>query len=162
MKKNFLLLSALIAAIPVSATFAQAELRPVEVVPAAGEYVVLISEKTAKRTDWKRAADKFLKRYSGKLVVWRGNDVLSAREELKKNAPRYVAVIAAPEEIDRVFVAKLHRMSREMNDDIFGDFLWGIISGKDGATAGNMLAGDVPRENGLRNRSRRSRQRARS
>jgi len=144
MKKNYLLLSAFIAAMPVFSPLAQAEPRPVEIVPAAGEYAVLISEKTAKRADWKRAADKFLKRYSGKLVVWRGNDVLSAREELKKNAPRYVAVIAAPEEIDRVFVAKLHRMSREMNGDIFGDFLWGIISGKDGATAGNMLAGDAP------------------
>lgn len=115
-----------------------------EIVPAKGEYAVLISEKTLKQKDWKAAAAKFVKRYNGKLIVWRGNDVSSAKNVLKKTAPRYVAVVAAPEEIDRVFVAKLHKLSREMNDDIYGDFLWGIVTGKDGATAGTLLGKDKP------------------
>lgn len=115
-----------------------------EIVPAKGEYVVLISEKTLKRRDWKSAAAKFVKRYNGKLVAWRGEDVASAKKVLRKISPRYVAVVAAPEEIDRVFVAKLHKLSREINDDIYGDFLWGIVTGKDGATAGTLLGKDQP------------------
>lgn len=116
----------------------------VEIVPAAGEYVVLMSEATAKKKDWKSAADKFLRRYKGVRVLWKGGDVETARDALKKANPRYVAVIAAPEEIDRIFVSKLHRLSREMNDDVYGDFLWGIVTGKDGATAATLLAKDQP------------------
>lgn len=114
------------------------------IVPAAGEYVVLVSEKTLASEDWKRTAEKFLKRYDGKLVVWRGDDVSSARDALKKATPRYVAVLAKPEEIDRVFVAKIHRLSREMNDDIFGDFLWGIVTGRNAETAAGLLGSDDP------------------
>lgn len=116
----------------------------VEIVPAPGEYVVLVSEKTFAKKDWKTAVNKFISRYKGKRVVWRGNDVDAARDELKKANPRYVAVIAAPEEIDRVFVAKLHRLSRAMNDDPYGDFLWGIVTGRDGAAAATLLAKDKP------------------
>lgn len=115
-----------------------------EIVPAPGEYVVLMSEATAKKSDWKKAADKFQRRYKGKVVKWKGDDVETARDALKKANPRYVAVVARPEEIDRVFVAKLHRISREMNDDIYGDFLWGIVTGKDGKTAESLLAKDQP------------------
>lgn len=120
------------------------EVRDAEPVPAPGEYAVLISEKTAARDDWRAAAEKFVGRYAGTLVIWRGNDISSAREALKKLRPRYVAVVAAPEEIDRVFVAKLHRLSREMNDDVYGDFLWGIVSGADGDVAASQLAPAEP------------------
>lgn len=116
----------------------------VEIVPAAGEYVVLMSEATAKKKDWKAAADKFLRRYKGKRVLWTGGDVEIARDALRRANPRYVAVVAEPEEIDRVFIAKLHRLSREMNDDVYGDFLWGVVTGKDGKTAGTLLGSDRP------------------
>lgn len=109
--------------------------------PAPGEYVVLISEKTFAKKDWRIAAEKFRTHYAGTLVTWCGNDVESARDALKAAHPRYVAVVAEPSEIDRVFVAKLHRISRAMNDDRWGDFLWGIITGGDGATAAEQLAG---------------------
>ncbi len=112
--------------------------------PAPGEYVVLVSEKTFAKKDWRKAAENFRARYAGTLVTWRGNDVESARDALKAAHPRYVAVVAEPSEINRVFVAKLHRISREMNDDRWGDFLWGIITGKDGETAAAQLAGTRP------------------
>lgn len=115
-----------------------------EISAARGEYVVLISSKTLKQKDWKSAAAKFAKRHRAKIIVWSGNAIEAVKDVLKKNNPRYVAVIARPQEIDRVVVAKLHRISREMNDDIYGDFLWGIITGKDGKTAATLLAKDEP------------------
>lgn len=141
MKKILSILGALALAAP--AIFADAP-TDAEIVPAKGEYAVLISEKTFKRKDWKATAAKFAKRYDGKLIVWRGNDISAARKALKKANPRYVAVVATPEELDRVFVAKLHKISREMNGDIYGDFLWGIVTGKDGTTAGTLLGKDEP------------------
>ena len=142
MKKIFLCLGALAFAFPTLSAASQTTFAAAEITAAKGEYAVLISHKTLKRKDWKSAAAKFAKRYNGRLIAWRGNDVSAAKKLLKKINPRYVAVIAAPEEIDRVFVAKLHKLSREMNDDIYGDFLWGIITGKDGETAETLLGKD--------------------
>lgn len=143
------LASALLACIAVPAhAFEPAEtqhlLGVADFMPAPGEYVVLVSEKTFAKKDWRKAAENFRARYAGTLVTWRGNDVESARDALKAAHPRYVAVVAEPSEINRVFVAKLHRISREMNDDRWGDFLWGIITGKDGETAAAQLAGTRP------------------
>lgn len=121
-----------------------ASFRDAEIVPAPGEYVVLISEKTAARADWKAAADEFVARYAGTLVRWDGNDADAARDALRRLQPRYVAVVAAPEEIDRVLIASLHRISREMNDDVYGDFLWGVVTGKNGEEAAKQLAKDEP------------------
>lgn len=115
-----------------------------EIVPADGEYVVMISEKTLGDKDWKAVSDKFLKRYKGRLVVWNGNSVTSAEEKLKKLQPRYVAVIAKPEEIDRVMISELHQMSRRMNDDIYGDFLWGVVTGRNAEVAASLMAKKKP------------------
>lgn len=133
-----MLLSALFFAVAANAAV------PEMLRPEPGEYAVLISEKNAAKKDWRAAAEKFRKHYAGTLIVWRGDDIESARTELRNARPRYVAVFARPEEIDRVFVAKFHRISREMNDDRWGDFLWGIITGADGATAAAQLAGTRP------------------
>ena len=132
--------------VPAIAAEANSAQAPREAVPAvsAGEYAVLISEETAAREDWRAAAEKFVAHYAGTLVVWRGNDVFSAREELQKLRPRYVAVFAAPEEIDRKFVADLHRLSRQIVPDIYGDFLWGIISGANAEIAAAQLAPAEP------------------
>lgn len=121
-----------------------AALTDAEPAAAQGEYVVLVSEKTLKQKDWKKTAAKFAKHHRAKIIVWRGNDIAKAKDALKKAAPRYVAVVARPQEIDRVFVAKLHTLSREMNDDIYGDFIWGIVTGHDGETASGLLAKDEP------------------
>lgn len=143
-------LAATALCVPAFSAVADAEPEPqaattdAEPAAAQGEYVVLVSEKTLKQKDWKKAAAKFAKHHRAKIIVWRGNDIAKAKNALKKAAPRYVAVIARPQEIDRVFVAKLHTLSREMNADIYGDFIWGIITGRDGKTAAELLAKDEP------------------
>lgn len=40
-----------------------------------------------------------------------------------------MAVVARPEEIDRVLVNDLHRLSRRLDDDPYGDCIWGIVTG---------------------------------
>lgn len=54
---------------------------------------------------------------------------------LRELYPRYVAVVEKPERIDRQFVMDINRMSRQVDDDICGDFLWGIIMGYDAEAA---------------------------
>ncbi|MFR7877219.1 MAG: hypothetical protein ACLU4J_12975 [Butyricimonas paravirosa] len=50
---------------------------------------------------------------------------------MREIKPRYVAVVEKPENVSRDFVVDLNRMSREVDEDIYVDFLWGIITGID-------------------------------
>lgn len=111
---------------------------PGKIVPAPGEYAVLISAETAKNASWKSVADELKRRYAGTLIVWE-NDIASAEAAVKKNAPRYIAVVARPEELDRVVVAKLHRMTRRIHPDFYGDAIFGIITGRTAADAKRLI-----------------------
>ena len=101
---------------------------PGEIVPTAGEFAVLISAETRADVAWRAVAEKLSSKFSGEIVVWE-KDVSAVLPELQKRKPRYVAVVARAEEIDRVFVAKIHRISREIEPDFYGDAIFGIVSG---------------------------------
>ncbi len=51
-------------------------------------------------------------------------------------SPRHVAVVLKPEEIGREVVNALHRTTRMVDDDPWGDCIWGIVTG---ATAQDAL-----------------------
>lgn len=111
---------------------------PGKIVPAAKEYAVIISEKAAKDPAWRKVATTLKNRYSGTIIAWKG-DIASVEEKLKKQAPRYIAVVALPEELDRVVVAKLHRMTRRIDPDFYGDAIFGIITGRSAEGAQMMI-----------------------
>lgn len=58
---------------------------------------------------------------------------------LKQLRPRYVAIVEKPERLDRNFIINMHATSRAVDDDIFADFLWGVITGYDAAGAMKMI-----------------------
>lgn len=111
---------------------------PGKIVPAAGEYAILISKETAGRPAWARVAETLRKRYSGSIVVW-DEKILNAEPELKKMSPRYIAVVARPEEVDRVVVADLHRMTRRIDSDFYGDAIFGIITARSPEAAARLV-----------------------
>lgn len=111
---------------------------PGKIVPAAGEYAILISKKTASLPEWKKIAETLKKRYAGNIIVWNEN-VLDVEAELKKKAPRYIAVVARPEELDRVVVADLHRMTRRIDPDFYGDAIFGIITARSPEAAKRLV-----------------------
>lgn len=65
---------------------------------------------------WKAVADKLAEKHGGSIVTVK-DSVFSKLDTLKKMAPRFMAVVARPEEIDRVLVNDLHRLSRRLDDD---------------------------------------------
>ena len=102
---------------------------PGKIVPAAGEYAILISEATAKDAGWAKIAATLQKRYKGKILTWKEN-VTELEAALKDAHPRYIAVVAKPQEIDRVVVADLHGMARRIDPDFYGDAIFGIITAR--------------------------------
>ena len=94
----------------------------------AGEsYAVVISKTTAARPEWKAVADALIKKHTGTLVTYEGS-VTNCLPALTKLQPRYTAFVDAPENIGRVYVTRIHRLTRQLNDDPYGDTLWGIVS----------------------------------
>lgn len=95
---------------------------------AKNGYAIIISEETAAMPEWKAVADKLAEKHGGVIVPVK-DSIFAKLDTLKKIAPRYLAVVARPEEIDRVTVNDLHRLTRSLDDDPYGDCIWGIITG---------------------------------
>lgn len=43
--------------------------------------------------------------------------------DLQRVKPRYVAIVEKPENLNRDYVIDMHHVSREVDEDIFADFL---------------------------------------
>lgn len=87
---------------------------------------------------WKEVANTIALKHNAEIVTFATapRDVL---QEIRKVYPRYVAIIDKPENIGRDYVIDLHMLCREVDDDIYGDFMWGIITGYDAAAAMRMV-----------------------
>ena len=94
---------------------------------AGGGYAVVISSTTAAKPEWKSVADALVKKHDAKLVVYEGS-VVNCLPELAKLHPRFTAFVTRPEVLGRIFVARVHRLTRQLNDDPYTDTVWGIVS----------------------------------
>jgi zinc protease len=102
------------------------------VAPAADQgkscgYAVVISRTSLDKPDWKAVADALIKRHQGKLVVYDGS-VANALPALASLHPRHTAFVARPEIVGRLFVARVHRLTRKLDADPYGDTIWGIVT----------------------------------
>lgn len=104
----------------------------------SSNYVVLMSEQVANDAEWRIVATTLQKRHRAALLTFTNSpkDVLN---ELRDLAPRYVAIVEKPEVLNRDYVIGLHKISRMMDQDIYADFLWGIITGYDAMGAMRMV-----------------------
>ena len=101
-------------------------------------YLVLASEDVANDAEWMAVAEKLAEKHNSHIVTFAEapGDVL---ETLRAENPRYVAIVDKPENIGRDYVIDLHLMCRDIDEDIYADFLWGIITGYDAAAAERMV-----------------------
>ena len=95
--------------------------------PPPDAYVVVISPATQAQPDWARVAAALKTKHAAEVVVAGVGPECEAA--LRQRQPRHVCFVARPEEIDAEYVRRIHVVSRRMDDDPFGDFLWGIITG---------------------------------
>ena len=102
------------------------------------DYVILASLAVKNDTEWMKVVNTLQEKHNA-TVFFYDKEFRENLDDLKNVYPRYVAVVEKPENIGREFVMELHRMSREMDEDIYEDFLWGIITGYDAAGALKMV-----------------------
>lgn len=106
--------------------------------PASNEYVVITSQDVRDDSDWNRIVQALQEKHQAAVLVYQiaPEELLPA---LQKRRPRYVAVVEKPEKLGRDYVIALNRLSRRVDDDIYADFLWGIITGYDADAAMKMV-----------------------
>lgn len=102
------------------------------------DYLVVASEAVMADSDWAAVAEALAEKHNAEIVTY-ATAPRDAMEAIREAYPRYVAVVDMPENIGRDFVIDLHKLCREVDDDIYGDFLWGIITGYDAESAMRMV-----------------------
>ena len=104
----------------------------------ADSYVVLISEDVEIDVAWLGVANNLSMKHDAEIVVYKESPA-EVLDQLKALYPRYVAIVEKPENIGRDYVIDMHLLSRDIDDDIYADFLWGIITGYDAEAAMRMV-----------------------
>lgn len=102
------------------------------------EYVIIAGKTLIGDVAWEKVVGVLAAKHQA-AVFYYGRSPREALDSLRKWNPRYVAIVEKPENIGRDYVIGLHQMSREVDQDIYADYLWGIITGYDAAAALKMV-----------------------
>jgi zinc protease len=148
--------AALLSLLP-STLFAQAQLT-VEAAPATqpfvpvvatqqidGGYAIVISKATQANEGWAKVVDILKQKYGNqaKVITW-DKSVDDTKPALSVMLPRYTCFVTTPKEASREFVAQVHRLTRQLNDDPYPDTIWGILTGLNSADAQRIAATTAP------------------
>lgn len=101
-------------------------------------YVVIISESAQSDAEWSAVAERLSAKHSADIISYKSSPV-ELVDTLRRLNPRYVAIVEKPENIGRDYVIELNLASRTIDDDIYADFMWGIITGYDANAAMRMV-----------------------
>lgn len=106
------------------------------------DYVVLQSQAVADDPDWAAVTAALAEKHGARVCVF-AEYPAEALDFLRENRPRFVAIVELPERLNRDYIIEAHALSRRLDDDIYADYLWGVISGYDSANAMRMVAQTV-------------------
>ncbi len=112
--------------------------------PAKGSYAVVVSSSTYGEVAWRWVADTLCAKYAGRLIIHADNAPEEALPELRDYFPNYACFVTPAEGCSREFVVRVSRLTRQLDDDPYGDLLWGIMTGYEAADAMRAVALERP------------------
>ncbi len=121
------------------------ELPAVEATAATSAYTIITSPATMAEPAWAAVVEALAAKHAG-AVICTLEDLgeKSIAQALRRNQARYAACVLRPEEIGHVLVNNLHRAARRVDDDPWGDCIWGIITGYTAEDAMRIAKADEP------------------
>lgn len=128
MKQYLLLIVLLITAVACTTTPRELE----------NSYVVLVSEDVTTDQEWSVVANRLSAKHSAPIIEFTASPT-ELIDTLKVLRPRYVAIVDIPSNIGRDYVINFHLASRTLDEDIYADFFWGIITGYNAEAAIEMV-----------------------
>ena len=118
------------------------------------KYAVVVKNSTYQIPDWGLVADTLRLRYDGEIFTWESS-VWDISSDLSAYTPTHIAFVCEPLTASYYFVqSSVWPLSRSLDDDPYGDAVWGIITGYDaedalrlancqGFTVKNVLGGTM-------------------
>lgn len=97
-------------------------------------YTVVVSRATHALEDWQPVVKTLVSKHNAQVILFDGEPG-EALAELRKQFPRYTCFVATPKEATGAFVAEVHRLTRQLDEDPYTDTLWGILTGYDAKNA---------------------------
>ena len=102
------------------------------------DYLVMASVDVMLDEEWAEVANTLATRHNAEVVIFETSPRESL-EQIREAYPRYVAIVDKPENIGRDYVIDLHLLCGVVDEDIYGEFLWGIITGYAAEAAMRMV-----------------------
>jgi len=100
----------------------------------SSDYAIVVSRATQANPEWRRVVQVLREKHQGAVIAFDAS-VEEALPKLRELLPRYACFVAAPDEVTRRFVAQVHRLTCQLDDDPYPDCFWGILTGYDAANA---------------------------
>lgn len=101
---------------------------------AADDYAVVVSQATYGDTAWREVVDALVAKHKATVIRYEKQPE-EALASLQKQFPRWICFVATSGEASREFVTRVHRLTRQLDDDVYTDALWGILTGYDANAA---------------------------
>lgn len=101
---------------------------------APANYAIVVSRNTAADTQWKPVVEALADKHEG-IVLSYDHSIAELLPDLRRVFPRYVCVVAKPEDATQQLVVAVHRLLRQLDEDPYSDSIWGILTGYDAECA---------------------------
>ena len=110
-----------------------------------GGYVVAF-DKTG-GDEWRKVASALSRKHDAKIVEFEGRSgLVGVLAELRKIKPKYVCFVVPPESAERNFMGAAFQLVRLIDDDPYGDAIWGVITGYNAADGMRIVQAPLRRE----------------
>jgi zinc protease len=109
-----------------------------------GSYCVVVSAETLADENWANVVTVLRKKYNAGVIVYPRGQMGGIAAKLAEAFPRFACFVATPQEANRSFVVRAHRLTRRLDADPYTDLVWGILTGYDAADALRIASHSEP------------------
>ncbi|MBP5321920.1 MAG: hypothetical protein J6334_13145 [Kiritimatiellae bacterium] len=109
-----------------------------------GRYVVAVEAETAKDAGWQKVVAALRMKYRATVLTYVPGELDALLPALRKAAPRYVCFVTKPEHAGRDLIVGAAQTLRKIDDDPYGDALWGVVTGYEAADALRIVSNPKP------------------
>ena len=111
--------------------------------PPLPSYAVVIKQSTYNDPDWQAVADALIAQYQGELFIWDNSpdEVLS---DVADYEPTHIGFVCDIQTANPNFIKNtIWPFTRDIDDDVYCDAVWGIITGYNAEDALNNINGPI-------------------
>ncbi len=107
---------------------------PAPLTPPPSSYLVVAKASTLADPAWREVVQALQRKHQGALATYQSS-VAEVLAPLQQAFPRHTCFVTPPAEATRAFVSQVHQLTRTLDDDIYTDTQWGILTGYNAANA---------------------------